>query len=616
MKTFGIYIVLLTLLLVVSCKDKEKQESILDATEVVQEELVIEENPYKNAYFGELHLHTSWSIDAFGFGNQVVGPEEAYRFAKGEEVPLPGGGTTKITQPLDFASVTEHTEWLGEIYMITNKDHPRYNYQFAKDAREANENFFKTILAAENAGVRPDFSGENGELAAEYSKTVWQEIYAITEKHNEPGIFTTLHGFEWTAAPEANNMHRNIIFRGNKVPDVPVSWFEARTVEKLWDWLESTGGGEANVLAIPHNSNMSGGLMFKPEYSDGSLMDKAYAERRSRNEPLFEMIQAKGNSETHPRFSPNDEFANFELIPLVNFSGPVTNSPNMWVRQALKNGLKLENELGVNPFNFGFVGGTDQHNGLMGDTDEFDFNGSHGFGDGTPKVRLTENLEVFNLTALNPGGLTGVWAEANTRENIWDALRNKETFATSGTRIKVRFFASYDYKEGMENSPDFIQIAYQKGVPMGSDLKASNGKVPNFLVWALKDPMSGNLDRIQIVKGWLDGDGNLKEKVYDVAWSDNRKLDANNSLPDLGSTVDITTATYENTIGAVEISGYWSDPDFDPNEKAFYYVRVIEIPTPRWSTYESVKSGIPLDKDVPKTIQERAWSSPIWYSPN
>ncbi len=576
----------------------------------------VEIKPLKEAYFGELHLHAAYSLDAYGFGNQAVGPDEAYRFAKGETVPLPGGGTTRISAPLDFASVTEHSEWLGEAYMIRTASDPMYNHDFARAARASDESFFKTILAAEDSGVRPqDFSGEDGATALAAARSVWQEIIAIADRHNDPGTFSTLHGFEWTAAPQGNNLHRNVIFRSDNLPELPISWFEARTVEELWDWLETTGGGQDNVLAIPHNSNMSGGLMFRPEYSDGRAMDADYARRRAINEPLFEMMQAKGNSETHPGFAPNDEFAAFELVPLVNFVGPVENSPYMWVREALKAGLGHEARLGTNPFRFGIVGGTDQHNGLTGDTDEFDFHGSHGLGDAEAKTRLTASMEVFNLTALNPGGLTGVWAEANTRETLWDGLRRKETFGTSGVRIRVRFFGGFHYKEEMASHEAMVEQGYALGVPMGGSLPRSSRTKPTFMVWALKDPQSGNLDRIQIIKGWQDAEGNAQEKVIDVVWSGDRSLNGDGKLPPVGNTVDVGEASYTNSIGAAQLSGFWSDPDFDPDQRAFYYARVLEIPTPRWSTYDAVATGMDVPEDVPASVQERAWTSAIWYDP-
>ena len=599
--------------------DGGKQASKVSTEDKAAIAAKVETNPQRDAYFGELHLHAAYSLDAYGWGTRLT-PDGAYRFAQGEEVSLPSGGKTKITAPLDFAAVTEHSEWLGEVHMITNKDHPQYNHEFAKQARDGDERFFKTILAAEDSGKRPaDFSGEKGEHAYAALQSVWQEIVETTERHYQPGKFTTLHAFEWTAAPGGSNMHRNVIFRGgpDAVPDQPTSWFESRTVEELWDWMEQAGGGEKNVLAIPHNANMSGGLMFKPNYSDGRAMDEAYARKRSISEPLMEIIQAKGASESHSKFAPNDEFINFELVPLVNFVGPVENSPYMWMREGLKHGLKYEGELGVNPFKYGIVAGTDQHNGLMGDTDEFDFHGSHGLGDADPKTRLTGNMEVFDLVSLNPGGLTGVWSDANTREHIWDGLKRKETFGTSGVRIRPRFFGGYDFTPEMAEARDFAKLGYEKGVPMGHDLSAPpEGKSPTFIVWATRDPLSGNLDRIQIIKGWQDAEGALHEKIYNVAWSGDRDLGDDGKLPPVGDTVDKKTFEYENTIGAAELSGFWTDPDFESAQRAFYYLRVLEIPTPRYSSLDAVRNRQPLAESVPSTIQERAWTSPIWYSPS
>ena len=337
----------------VADKTEPLQQSEQPSDRISDAEAKVEPNPLGDAYFGELHLHAAYSLDAYGWGTRLD-PDGAYRFAQGEEVGLPGGGKTKITAPLDFAAVTEHSEWLGETHMITNKDQPQYNHEFAKGARDGDENFFKTILASEDSGKRPaSFSGEQGEHAYAALKSVWQEIVETTERHYQPGKFTTLHAFEWTAAPGGSNMHRNVIFRGgpDAVPDQPTSWFESRTVEELWDWMEKAGGGEENVLAIPHNANMSGGLMFKPMYSDGRAIDEDYARQRAVSEPLMEIIQAKGASESHPGFAPNDEFINFELVPLVNFVGPVENSPYMWMREGLKHGLKYEGTLGVKVVN-------------------------------------------------------------------------------------------------------------------------------------------------------------------------------------------------------------------------------------------------------------------------
>ena len=570
--------------------------------------------PARQAYFGELHLHTAWSLDAYAIGSTFVGPDEAYRFAKGEPVPLPDGGTTRITRPLDFAAVTDHSEWLGETAIIANPDHPRYDHEFAKGARAGNVEFFQEIIAAEISGRRPpSFSGENGEVAEAVARSVWERYKEINDRHYVPGRFTTLHAFEWTAAPDGNNLHRNVIFRG-QAPDMPTSWFEDRTVEELWEWMETVGGGPESVLAIPHNANMSGGLMFRPNYSDGREIDVAYARRRAVNEPLFEMMQAKGASESSPAFAPNDEFIEFELMGDINFLGPVDPSRYNWVREALKNGLSLEEKLGANPFSFGLVAATDQHNGLMSDTDEFDFQGSHGVGDASPRARLTDTMEVFDLATLNPGGLTGVWADENTREGIWDALRRKETFGTSGTRMKVHFFGGFDYSR-RDAGEELIERGYAKGTPMGGMLVGDGGDAPEFLVIGVKDPDSGNLDRIQIIKGWLDADGETHERIYNVAWSGERKLDDDGGLPPVGDTVNVGQATYTNSIGSPELRGYWRDPDFDPTQPTFYYVRALEIPTPRWSTYDAARTGLPIPEGVAATIQERAWSSPIWYQP-
>jgi len=414
-------------------------------------------------------------------------------------------------------------------------------------------------------------------------------------------------------------MHRNVFFKDKAAP-FPYSAFDSIYPEELWGHLETLRDMGIDVFAIPHNSNVSNGWMFSEYEFLGNKMDKRYARRQAANEPLFEIVQTKGQSDAHPALSPNDEFSGFELYNnLINIPVQADKSRGAFFRQGLATGMKLERELGSNPYKMGVVAGADFHSGYQGN-EEFNYKGGHGFIDDTIEKRLSPKVGLSGgVTAmLSSAGTTAVWAEENTREGIWNGMMSKETYGTSGTMIRLRFFGGWAFPKGLVDDNDFVKKAYETGVPMGQDLPEMTSKAPTFAVWAIKDPESGNLDRIQIIKVWPNpANGLPMEKIYDVAWSDKdkRQISEDGKLPPVGNTVDVKKATYTNNIGDTQLSVVWTDPDFNPDDRAAYYVRVLEIPTPRWSTYDSVKTGLPVPKGVPPTIQERAWSSPIWYTP-
>ncbi len=575
----------------------------------------------RQALFGDLHTHTTYSLDAY-MGLMRNDPDAAYKFAKGEPNELPGG-ITQHKVPLDFAAVTDHAEFLAEVEMALNPEYGKKKYYHPLAIAIRNKPQSETLSAlifvqvmqgaARSEGNPERTPYASGPIADEARVNAWKKIQQATEDNYEPGTFTTLHAFEWSSAPGGGNLHRNVIFRDTVVPEVPVSLFDTQSPEVLWQTLSQYEEDGSTVLAIPHNSNVSSNMMFMPErWNDDTPIDSAWAELRAKYEPLVEIMQIKGNSETLPAYAPEDQFADFELMQTTER----TRGRYGYVREALKDGLRHEATLGTNPFKYGIIGATDNHNGSPGDTEEDDFIGSHGYTDATPELRLFSEIPGWEkLPYLNPGALTGVWAEENTRECVYDALARKETFGTSGTRTQVRFFGGWDFPEDLNLQPDAVEQAYATGVAMGSDLPtALEQKAPKFFVWATKDANSGNLDRIQVVKGWTKH-GLTHEKIYDVAWAGDREPDATTGkLPPIGSTVDVYNATYTNDIGSPELSGVWEDPDFDPTVRAFYYLRALEIPTPRYSTYDAAELGIVPSS--PTEIQERAWSSPIWYTPS
>lgn len=616
------FIPVLVIAFAISCKDSSNTATTeaaksTDSTATNVGADSVATNPLKEAYFGETHVHTAYSLDAY-IGGARLRPEDAYRFAMGEEMES-HGVKIKLHVPLDFCAVTDHAEYIGEMFsMMTpgapGNDHPATTaIRNAKTYDEAMGLFMKYV-AGNNRGANPQhpefFQGPAT------TQSGWKEIQAATEKYYQPGKFTTLHAFEWSSAPGGSNLHRNIIFRTTKVTDLPVSAYEIPREEALWEWLKKENEAGHTVLAIPHNSNASKGLMFNEVDSKGKPIDAAYAKTRQEYEPLIEMMQIKGNSEVVRRFWANDEFADFEnATTMEKYSGRVFIKKN-FVRYGLEKGLDYQEKLGVNPYKYGFVGGTDNHNGLPSNVEEDNYKvGSHGLADNTAESRATKAVDGWaEAYDINPGALCGVWAPANTRENIWDGMKAKETFATSGTRIKVRFFAGYDYSDDYATYDDLVKDGYQKGVPMGGDLPVKESKNPQFIVWAIKDPISANLDRIQIIKGWMEN-GEMKEMIYNVAVSDGRTIKPDGSVAKLEAPIDLSTGDFNTSKGSVELKSVWTDPEFDPKQTAFYYVRVIQLPTARWTYYDELREKVKFPAGVPKSIQERAWSSPIWYTP-
>ena len=579
----------------------------------------IPSNPEKDVYFGTTHGHSSWSIDAFALGNQKYGPEDGYRFARGEAVTHMGGPKVQLKLPLDFFMMTDHSEFMGAAPMFLEKGSMVYDTPVAKLVREKKKAAAFQMIAGAIIGGKP-LQGLTGNKKLGVS--VWKKVIANAEKYNDPGKFTTFIAYEWTSLPGQANMHRNVIFRDTTVPALPFTAIDSSKPEDLWTAMDVWRGFDATVFAISHNGNASLGKMFKLTDSKGTFIDAAYANRRNLNEPLHEAGQTKGVSMAHPMFSPNDEWANFEPWNFHLPSGvPVPPLRSNYVREAWKMGLSLERIIGVNPFKMGVEGGNDTHS-TINTFEEFNWQGGHALLNNTAKKRRFASGGQSKIAApngnlyLNPGTLTGAWAESNTRGPIYDAMLRKECYATSGTRIKVRFFGGYDYPDDLLKKRHWVKDAYKGGVPMGADLapNPTGNAVPTFAVWAVKSPLSGNLDRIQIIKLWTTGFMDY-EKIYDVALSDGRVVDPETGkAPAVGNTVDLKTAKYTNDIGDVELGAVWSDPDFDPAVSAVYYVRVLEIPTPRWSTYDAVALGLPPSDLVPATIQERAWSSPIWYA--
>jgi hypothetical protein len=571
-------------------------------------------NPLRNAYFGDLHLHTSYSMDAFAFGT-INTPDDAFRYAMGETVQY-FGKPQKRHAPLDFLAVTDHAEYLGVVRDTVDPAGPFAKTEWfammtSKDPSVSAQAFRKLIGSTVVNKPLPEFSDP------QLLRSAWQKYAAIADKYNKPGKFTAFVGFEWTSAPDVQNLHRCVIF-ADKAPDAPFTAFDSQDPEALWRYLELQRRNGFDAIAVPHNGNASNGLMFSTKDMSGRPLTRDYAERRMANEPLVEIIQGKGQSDTSPALSPNDEFAEYEMWTYLIGSDKKANSlTGSYVRQAYGVGQELQASLGVNPFKYGIEAGTDYHSGLSS-TESDNYPGSHGNQDNDPRTVVTATTSVGGEapTALGSGGLTGVWAQENTRASLFAAMKRKETFGTSGTRIKVRLFAGWKYPKGMTHRSDWLKTAYATGVPMGGDLKAPAGAAaPTFIVQALKDPNSGNLDRIQIIK-ISTRNGASEEKIYDVAWSGPRKPDPKTGkVPAVGNTVDVKTATYSNSIGSSELTGEWTDPAFDPKASITYYARVLEIPTPRWTTYWAAKLNLPPNPHVPATVQQRAWTSPIWYTP-
>ena len=578
-------------------------------------------NPLKNVYFGEEHMHTRNSFDAFTIGVKATW-DEAYRYGKGEQIKLSTTGQPiKRTTPYDFVAITDHSEYFGVLKDLVNPKSPLSKSDFAKGFTKGIEGGGQGAkYVSQLIGTLLTNNPMPQYVTPELLMGNWQKYVAAANRHNDPGKFTTLIAYEWTSIPDGQNMHRNVFFRDDKGPAVPFSSFDSIFPEDLWTYLEVQRNQGIETFAIPHNGNVSDGWMYSPNKFHGGPIDARYAKRQQENEPLTEIIQTKGSSDTHPLLSPNDEFAEFEMFPNMINVGLPSQIKYGYVRQALVDGLRFEKELGYNPYKMGIVAGADVHSGYQGN-EEWNWHGAHGTLDDTAKKRMDPKPTASGDRGSTVGsaGTTAVWAEENTRTSIFDAMKRKEVYGTSGTLIRLRFFGGWSYPANLAQDKDFVKRAYDGGVPMGGDLPAKSGKAkaPTFAVWAMKDPKSGNLDRIQIIKGWLDARmGSSVEKVYDVVLSDGRQVDQKTGkAPPVGNTVDIEKATYTNEIGDSQLSAVWTDPDFDPTRRAVYYVRVLEIPTPRWSTYDAVKLSVDPPDNVPATIQERAWSSPIWYTP-
>ncbi len=582
-----------------------------------------------NVYFGDTHLHTSLSFDAYGDGNTKKDPEEAYRFAKGEEIEGHDGVPVRMSRPLDFIVIADHAEYMGVVQGVSvanddltaTEDGARWS-QMASEGR---------ILDVFGEMVNDGATNSRRDISKEFERNVWQGVGTIADSYNDPGHFTAFIGYEYSSLPEGDNLHRIVIFadgadKTNQV--LPFTLFDSQNPEHLWAYMqdyENKIGGR--VLAIPHNGNLSAGQMFALDDLDGNPLTKDYAKRRMRWEPLVETTQLKGDSEAHPALSPEDEFADFETWDLGNLIVTKRTTPELmrfeYSRSALKLGLAQLEKLGANPFKFGMIGATDSHTSFS-NAEEDNYLGKYAVASPSPDrwkkkfppLTIPGVLDQFTEWQSNQSGYAGVWATENTREAIFDAMMRKEVYATTGPRMTVRFFGGWDYSPEDVDRHNFAAIGYSNGVPMGGDLAgAPVDKAPTFKVATLKDPDGANLDRIQIVKGWLDGDGELHEKVYDVVWAGDREPGQDGKLPAVGNTVDLETATYSNSIGAVQLSTTWRDPKFDPTEKAFYYVRVLEIPTPRWTAFDEVRFGIKMDEEVTRILQERAYSSPIWYTP-
>jgi len=616
-----------------------------------------------NVYWGDTHLHTNLSWDAYNSGNKNLGPEQAYRFAKGESVTAHNGMTAKLRRPLDFLVVADHASNMGVMQGLEKSDRELLNGSLGREWASVLKEIKRADASEDKIALRLSSQLSidgfiKGSVATNnHRQSVWKKVTALADSHNAPGQFTAFIGYEWTQI--FYNLHRVVIFKdgAERAGEVlPFSQYDSSDPEDLWAYLENYERQTAGeVLAIPHNGNLSPGVMFALEGADGQVMSADYAKARSRWEPLFEATQIKGDSETHPALSNSDEFANYEkifaVVPSKNSWPEVTkrkitlNHYDSWVtknlqgkddlwihrygyaRSGLKLGLRQQAKIGVNPFKFGMIGSTDSHTSLAtADEDNFwgkmswtepypgrlqgSWNGAKGSG---------KSLAGFwgNAWRMNAAGYAAVWAEENTRESLFAAMKRKEVYASTGPRITVRFFGGWDYQPDDALKPDLARIGYEKGVPMGGDLTSRpDTQSPTFLIRAVKDPDGANLDRVQVIKGWHDKKGELYEKIYDVALSDDRKVNWRGKVKPVGNTVDIPDASYTNTIGDPELAVVWQDPDFDKDDLAFYYVRVLEIPTPRWTAFDAKFFGVEnIPEEVPMITQERAYTSPIWYSP-
>ena len=579
-----------------------------------------------NVYWGDLHVHSNYSPDSFAFGNSRLSPEDSMKFAKGVKVTANNGMDVQLRRPLDFLLVADHAEFIGVFPMLLNNDPILLDTDLGKEWRNVLDKAGGDIgaIIIEWLARMADTDYEQ-ELSEDFRLNVWKEAAGFAENQNDPGVFTAFVGYEWTSMVEGNNLHRVVLFRdgAEKATQLPpYSALDSVDPEQLWAAMqryETKTGGQ--VMSIPHNGNISNGLMFALEDLDGKPLDRDYAERRARWEPVYEVTQVKGDGEAHPFLSPDDEFADFETWDQDNIGRTAAKANSMlkheYARSALKLGLELENKLGANPYQFAMIGATDSHTTLS-TADDDNFWGK--FLDSEPSAERMENRmggSLWKNWRLAASGYAGVWARENTREALFDALQRKEVYATTGPRIALRLFAGWNFVESDIASSNLADIGYTKGVPMGGHLSQGPRNVsPKFLIQAFKDPDGANLDRVQIVKAWLSGKGESQEQVFDVALSDGRTVDADTGkAPSVASTVDVSQASYTNSVGEVSFSVFWEDPDFNSKQSAFYYARVIEIPTPRWTTYDAKYFEVDPPENTPMVTQERVYSSPIWYDP-
>jgi len=619
-----VFLAVFSLFLINSCTpstDKEASKDDIQSTEGGE----ITSHPLNNVYWGDTHLHTDLSMDAGAFGNRI-GMDEAYRFARGEEVTSSTGLKAKLSRPLDFLVVADHSDGMGlfpaivaqEEWVMKTPEGKRWRKLYEE---EKNSEMALDIIFNFSQG---NFSFKTNDPAI--MTPVWESVVEAAEKYNDPGKFTAFIGYEWTSLIRGNNLHRCVIYRDNgdkTIGHLPYTNEDSSDPEDLWKnmatYEKNTGG---QVLAIPHNGNLSNGMMFAETRINGEPITESYAKERFKREPLYEATQIKGDGESHPFLSPNDEFADFENWDKGNLDLSAAKTNDMlqheYARSGLKLGLKFQKSLGINPYKYGMIGSTDSHTSLAtADNDQF-------FGKASnvepSKDRFKHQFVVAEIDTIYTyetlaSGYAAVWAKSNTREDLFDAMARKETYATTGSRMKLRFFGGWEFSE-TDMDENYVQSGYDKGVPMGGDLATATADAPNFMIHVMMDPESGSLDRMQVVKGWVNNDGSLGEKVYDVAWSGDREADANGKVPTVGNSVNLEDATWSNDIGAAELSKVWTDPDFDATKESFYYVRVLEIPTPRWTLYDKVKYGSEMGPEVPLTTTERAYSSPIWYTPN
>jgi len=600
-------------------------------------------SPYANRNFperplwGDSHLHTGLSLDAGAFGNTLL-PDDAWRFAKGEQVISSTGHPVRLARPLDWMVLTDHTDLMGfapdlqagKPGILADPKGLEWYEGYIAGGEEAGKAAFDIITNFSQMTL-PEILLESYSPGADAFAFTWEQIVMAAEEHNDPGSFTAFIGFEWTSVPKGFNLHRNVMLRDGPiralqmVPPVTQPPFGDTDPKALYSWLEEyqekTGG---RAVAFAHNGNLSNGWMFPTEDTyHGGKVDEDYVAARAKWEPHYEVTQIKGDGEAHPFLSPDDEFADYENWDVGNLDITELKTEDMlageYAREALKRGLMLEEKFGVNPYKFGMGGATDSHTSLATAEEDNFFGKSVSVEPSASRIKhpfiANENGEIPG-DLLVASGYTAVWATDNTRAAIFDAFKRRETYATTGPRIGLRFFGGWDFSDADVETRFIADVGYTKGVPMGSDLRPREGDgAPSFLIAALRDPVGANLDRVQVVKGWLDSDGAMQEKVYDVAWSDDRVADQNGKVPAVGNTVDVETASWTNTIGTAELVKVWSDPDFDPNDRAFYYVRALEIPTPRWILYDKLRFGADLPEDAVLTHQERAYSSPIWYTP-